>query len=98
MKTLVLTACLAALVGCDTGVNDCASVCTLLWGCTAECSGTEDYGVILLLQTICANTDNQALANASCVDACLDLSSTEQAQTLQCLTAAATCADALACP
>ncbi len=109
MRRLGLAA-LVALAGCSASPDECTSACNSLLVCRGSPACTTtcclDGGSLCdLCITLCPpqnqnnieNQNNIALADANCVDACSTHSSTEQAQILQCVTAAASCEEAFSC-
>jgi hypothetical protein len=94
----------AVLVACSASPDECTSACDSLLVCRGSpaCTTTccQALGAICDLCTIVCRPESSntiALASADCVDACSTHSSTEQTQILQCVTAAASCADAFSC-
>jgi hypothetical protein len=107
MKRLGLATLLGTLWGCSSSSNDCASACNQLVGCLSSpaCETScrpatcAPLCPLLICESVCGPVDSSsaAVAEADCNDTCATRSSSQQAQILQCVTAATSCEQAFAC-
>jgi len=103
MRGLVLALLPGALVGCDSAVSDCATACKSLVNCVASpCKIVccRDVGVLCdICWTECPlqTSGDTVPPETKCNDVCSSRSSEQQAQMLDCLTAARSCSEMLLC-